>query len=66
MSKQKHTGAEWQDCSLCKATNERSIVDVGDLGKRHRAALRRSERDQAMRDLGLVKVRGALGGVYYE
>jgi hypothetical protein len=26
----------------------------------------RKERDQAMRDCGLVKVRGALGGVYWE
>ena len=27
---------------------------------------RRRAKDQAMRDLGLRKVRGALGGVYYE
>ena len=27
---------------------------------------RRRERDQAMRDLGMVRVRGALGGVYWE
>lgn len=26
----------------------------------------RQSRDQAMRDLGLVKVRGALGGTYWE
>lgn len=26
----------------------------------------RRDRDQAMRDLGLVKVRGALGGTYWE
>ena len=26
----------------------------------------RRERDQAMRDIGMVKVRGALGGVYWE
>lgn len=26
----------------------------------------RRERDQAMRDLGLKRVRGALGGVYWE
>ena len=26
----------------------------------------RRERDQALRDLGLKKVRGALGGVYWE
>ena len=27
---------------------------------------RRQNRDQAMRDMGLVRVRGALGGVYWE
>jgi hypothetical protein len=27
---------------------------------------RRKARDEAMRSLGLVKVRGALGGVYWE
>ena len=27
---------------------------------------RRKEMDRAMRDLGLVKVRGALGGTYWE
>ena len=27
---------------------------------------RRRERDQAMRDCGLVRVRGALGGIYWE
>ena len=26
----------------------------------------RRERDQAMRDMGIVKVRGALGGTYWE
>lgn len=31
-----------------------------------KCALNRKARDQAMRDLGLVKVRGALGGTYYE
>ncbi len=30
------------------------------------AALRKLERDRLMRDLGLVKVRGALGGTYWE
>lgn len=30
-----------------------------------RTALRR-EREQALRDLGLVKVKGALGGTYWE
>lgn len=34
--------------------------------KRKQAAKRRRERDQALRDLGMTKVRGALGGTYWE
>ena len=34
--------------------------------KRKAAAVARRERDQIMADLGLVKVRGAMGGVYWE
>jgi hypothetical protein len=34
--------------------------------KRDRRNRTRRERDQAMRDLGLRKVRGALGGTYWE
>jgi hypothetical protein len=33
---------------------------------RMRAQSRRRERDSVMRDFGLVKVRGALGGTYWE
>ena len=33
---------------------------------RIRANVNRKAREQAMRDCGLVKVRGALGGVYWE
>lgn len=36
------------------------------LGKQARRNAIRRERDQAMRDLGLKRVRGALGGVYWE
>jgi len=31
-----------------------------------KARKRRSERDDVMRSLGLVKVRGAMGGTYWE
>lgn len=34
--------------------------------KKDRKNKARRERDQAMRDMGLVKVRGALGGTYWE
>jgi len=34
--------------------------------KLHRIAIARQGRDQAMRDVGLTKVRGNLGGTYWE
>jgi hypothetical protein len=37
-----------------------------DEARRLRRNLARRERDQAMRDLGLVRVRGALGRIYWE
>jgi hypothetical protein len=36
------------------------------LKKRKKARIQRREREAALRSLGLVKVRGALGGVYFE
>jgi len=36
------------------------------LAKRKRNNTARRERDAAYRDMGLIKVRGALGGTYYE
>ena len=35
-------------------------------GKKKKAALRRKEREDILRSLGLVKVRGAMGGTYWE
>lgn len=35
-------------------------------GKKHLLKKNRETRDSIMRDLGLVKVRGAMGGVYWE
>lgn len=35
-------------------------------GKYRPAKLRRKERESILSDLGLVKVRGALGGTYWE
>ncbi len=45
-------------CSDCE-TNERTYV------KGNRKA-QKSAREQAMLDMGLVKVRGAMGGTYWE
>jgi len=36
------------------------------FANRAKSAAARKARDSAMRDLGLVKVRGALGGTYWE
>jgi anionic cell wall polymer biosynthesis LytR-Cps2A-Psr (LCP) family protein len=63
-----------------KVTGERSVYVVGQgkikeseypleyarLRKLALSNLHRVNRDQAMRDCGLVRVRGALGGVYWE
>lgn len=54
-----HPDQEWCDCDWCR------LVHADEQKRQHRNALRR-ERNQAMRDLGLVKVRGALGGTYWE
>jgi len=43
-------------CAACEDKARRS----------RRSNLARKMRDQAMRDCGLVKVRGALGGTYWE
>lgn len=37
-----------------------------DNRKRRRARIQRLQREARMADLGMVKVRGALGGVYWE
>ena len=43
-------------------------VVVGSAKKENVAKARRQrkERDQALRDIGMVKVRGAMGGTYWE
>jgi hypothetical protein len=46
--------------------DEFTSLSVKAEAKRLRHNRNRRERDQAMRDLGLVRVRGNLGGVYWE
>jgi len=48
--------------NLCATCEE----DAANGKRSAKARLRRKEREQALRDLGLVKVRGALGGTYWE
>ena len=46
-------------CPACEAAER-------DWKKRQRRANQRRAREDALRSLGLVKVRGALGGTYWE
>lgn len=55
------------------AAFRRSLENIGQFSPASKAAKARKRknaarraRHQAMKDLGLVRVRGALGGVYYE
>jgi hypothetical protein len=43
-----------------------TVADAERQAAKDRRNHNRRERDQAMRDCGLVKVRGALGGIYWE
>ena len=47
--------------NLCEACDR-----AEDLGKRRRTSVSRRERAAVLRSLGLVKVRGAMGGTYWE
>jgi len=44
----------------------RAIIEAHDAKLREKRNADRRERHQAMTDLGLKRVRGALGGTYYE
>ncbi|MBV6429766.1 MAG: hypothetical protein KIPDCIKN_04341 [Haliscomenobacter sp.] len=46
------------ECARCQ--------DVDTLKRRRAARARKRAREQVLSDLGLVKVRGALGGTYWE
>jgi len=39
---------------------------IAEIKRNRRANVARRERDQIRRDCGLVRVRGALGGIYWE
>lgn len=41
-------------------------LDCGKIRRNYIAKLRRRGVNQVMKDMGLTKVRGALGGIYYE
>ena len=52
-------------CPSCEDIEEASRTETVKQ-RRAKANCLRHERDAAMKSLGLVKVRGALGGVYWE
>lgn len=56
-------------CSACEDNPEmvgRNETPVDAKAKRQRRNANRRARDEAMRSLGLTKVRGAMGGTYWE
>lgn len=52
-------------CQQCEETDVAIRTEKVEA-QRKKANRQRRERAQVMRDLGLVKVRGALGGTYWE
>lgn len=65
-------------CSICSeeictpdgenrcVTCEEVVAQQENLEAKARARKKRRERDDVMRSLGLVKVRGSMGGTYWE
>ena len=54
--------AEWEDFSHRPAESDLEVArDIEAMNKRQRASVH-----EAMTDLGLTKVIGAMGGIYYE
>lgn len=60
-------------CEICgeeigTLDGDNSCFSCDDAGKKKKAARRkaRRDRDDALRSLGLVKVKGAMGGTYWE
>ena len=73
MAQKLHVG-EFKDCPYClryirlgasfSAEAEKGYTST--TRRLHRAAISRRIKDQVYTDLGMVKVKGALGGTYYE
>ena len=55
-----------EEISTRDGDNECASCEDANRLKKAVARQQRRERDQVMRDIGLVKVRGALGGTYWE
>lgn len=69
--KTQHEG-NFESCTYCQKyvrlgeSNGNTIGYAIPTRRLHSASIRRQSRDDAMRSLGLIKVRGALGGAYWE
>ena len=61
----KHKGT-FERCLNCAIAQELRPELKPTLQRNHNAAIARRTRDSVYRDLGLIKVKGALGGTYYE
>lgn len=78
MKRSKHSGNDPVSCPVCitaaqiaKYPWDKSYIDSiireeKVFRAKHNAAIARNDRNEAMRSLGLVKVKGALGGTYWE
>jgi hypothetical protein len=66
MTQKQHSG-EYNRCPFCMTPPGTPVV-IG--AEQHYRAISkrtaRNEKNQVMRDMGLVRVRGALGGIYWE
>ena len=55
-----------EEISTRDGDNRCQACEDATASKRRKARQQRKERDQVLRDCGLVKVRGAMGGTYWE
>lgn len=54
------------DCLPGRTPLETIAAQLDQYTKRHKKAMTRRAKDRAMQDCGLVRVRGTLGGIYWE
>jgi len=73
MTNIQHKGT-FEDCTYCQRYIRLGYSFSNKSGKRytattrrlHRVAINRRERDSVLKDMGLTKVKGNLGGTYWE
>jgi len=69
MAKLKHQG-NFETCVYCKQYVDfwsiTKLKVVAHIKRLHERSIVRQDQEQVMRDCGLVKVKGVLGGTYWE